>query len=86
MESTANINNTNTTGIFSEISIKIRYKSNGITITENLGLYSDTNLDNAFNEFNAKKSITLLLLKGNFTSRKVALFCSSSVIFVFFNF
>ena len=58
MESTANINNTNTTGIFSEISIKIRYKSNGITITENLGLYSDTNLDNAFNEFNAKKSIT----------------------------
>lgn len=35
MESTANINNTNTTGIFNEIPIKIRYISHGITITEN---------------------------------------------------
>ena len=58
MESTANINNTNTTGIFSEIPIKIRYTSNGITITENLELYSDTILNNAFNELNAKKNIS----------------------------
>lgn len=57
MESTANINNTNTTGIFNEIPIKIRYKLNGTSITENLGLYNDLNLDAAFNEFQAKKKI-----------------------------
>ncbi len=57
MESTANINNTNTTGIFNEIPVGVRYLSHGITITENLELYTDNNLENAFNDFRMKKNI-----------------------------
>ena len=57
MESTANINNSNASGIFNEITIKIRYKSNGTFITENLVLYKVNNLENAFNEFKRKKNI-----------------------------
>ena len=58
MESTANINNTNTTGIFNEIPIKIRYISNGNTIMETLEVYGDSNLENIFSEYLAKKNIT----------------------------
>ena len=58
IESTANINNTNASGIFNEITIKIRYKSNGNIITENLELYKENNLENSFSEFKRKKNIT----------------------------
>ena len=58
MESTANINDTNTTGIFNEIPVKIRYTINGISITDDLKLYSDANLENAFNNYKTSKNLT----------------------------
>jgi len=58
MESTANINDTNTTGIFNEIPVKIRYTINGISITDDLKLYSDANLENAFNNYKTSQNLT----------------------------
>ena len=58
MESTANINNNNnTTGIFNEITIQIRYTLNDVTNTENFELYKDYNLEKAFIEFKKEKNI-----------------------------
>ena len=57
MESAANINEANTTGIFNELQIKIIYKLNCISITENLLLNIDSNLEKAFNDFRTRKNL-----------------------------
>ena len=58
MESTANINNTNTSGIFNEIQIKLKYKSNGLTLIENMELNNELNLENAYNLYRTNHNIT----------------------------
>jgi len=57
MESTANINDTNTDGVFNKKNVKIRYILNGITLTENLELYDDSKLDQAFEDYKRQKNI-----------------------------
>ena len=69
MESTANINNNNnTTGIFNEITIQIRYTLNDVTNTENFELYKDYNLEKAFIEFKKEKNINEV---NNETTEKI---------------
>jgi flagellar basal body-associated protein FliL len=57
MESTANINDTNTDGVFNKKNVKIRYILNGITLTENLELYDDSKLEQAFEDYKRQKNI-----------------------------
>lgn len=57
MESTANINNTNTSGIFNEIQIKLKYKSNGLTLIENTEFNNELNLEKAYNLYRENHNI-----------------------------
>ena len=58
MESTANINEDNTTGIFNLKNIKLKFNYLGVSKTENIQIYNNANLDNIFKDYIKIRNLT----------------------------
>ena len=58
MESTANINEDNTTGIFDLKNIKLKFNYLGVSKTENIQIYNNANLDNIFKDYIKIRNLT----------------------------
>jgi len=58
MESTANINEDNTTGIFDLKNIKLKINYLGVSKTENIQIYNNANLDNIFKDYIKIRNLT----------------------------
>ena len=58
MESTANINEDNTTGIFDLKNIKLKFNYLGVSKTENIQIYNNANLYNIFKDYIKIRNLT----------------------------